>query len=132
MEICENLYELLKAAVDRQRKKSSGAGFGKVHIEMGYLVSRASLSWLRPDVSLTHARQHGDRYYEGAPPIAFEAVSENDKALRLQGKVVEYLANAPGGLGHLSGTPPRLGLSPLDTRGISGDAIHSQRTAAGN
>jgi Uma2 family endonuclease len=94
MEICHNLYELLKAAVDRWRKANPDTtSFGKVYIEMGYKFPGDVQSWLRPDVSLTHAAQSGDRFYEGAPLIAFEIVSENDTAKRLEGKVAVYLAN---------------------------------------
>jgi len=93
MEICENLYELLKAAVDRCRETNSDAKLGKVHIEMGYLIQGDSPSWLRPDVSLTHPEQSGERYYEGAPLLAFEVVSESDTAVQLEGKVAEYLMN---------------------------------------
>src|SRR4051812_7298166 len=93
MEICERLYALLKAAIDDARKTNAGASFGKVHIGMGYLIPGASQSWLRLDVSFTHVGQTGEKYSEGAPLIAFEVVSENDTAVRLEGKIVEYLAN---------------------------------------
>jgi Uma2 family endonuclease len=93
MEICERLYELLKAALARYRNATPEARFGRVHIEMGYLITGNPQSWLRPDVSLTHPEQPGDRYYEGAPLIAFEVVSEHDTAAKLDRKVAEYLAN---------------------------------------
>jgi Uma2 family endonuclease len=92
MEICERLFELLKAALDRRRRANSEAGVGKLHIEMGYLVSTDPRSWLQPDVSLTHPDQPGERYYEGAPLVAFEVVSEYDTATRLDKKVADYLA----------------------------------------
>jgi Uma2 family endonuclease len=66
---------------------------GKLHIEMGYLVSSSPSSWLRPDVSLTHPDQPGDHYYEGAPLVAFEVVSEYDTATRVERKVADYLAH---------------------------------------
>jgi Uma2 family endonuclease len=92
MEICERLYERLRAAVERRREAESGAKLGKAHIEMGYLLPGDPSSWLRPDVSLTHPGQAGDRYYEGAPLMVFEVVSENDTARQLESKVAEYLA----------------------------------------
>lgn len=84
MEIVERLFELLK---------SGAHGIGKVHMEMGYLLPTEPPSWLRPDVSLTHPQQARDRFYLGAPLIAFEIVSEHDKAPDLDAKVTEYLLN---------------------------------------
>jgi Uma2 family endonuclease len=93
MESCEQLYDLLKAAVTRLKTRTPNAKLGKVHIEMGYLLSGDPRSWLRPDVSLTHLDQPGDRYYEGAPLMVFEVVSENDTARQLEAKVAAYLAD---------------------------------------
>jgi Uma2 family endonuclease len=93
MEICERLFEMMKAAVTRLRMATPNIILGKVHFEMGYLLSGDPRSWLRPDVSLTHPQQPGDRYYEGAPLMAFEVVSENDTARQLEGKVAAYLAD---------------------------------------
>src|ERR1017187_7861693 len=92
MEICERLFELLKAALDRRKRANSEAGIGKLHIEIGYLVSRNPRCWLRPDLSLTHPDQSGERYYEGAPLVVFEVVSEYDTATRLDKRVADYLA----------------------------------------
>jgi Uma2 family endonuclease len=92
-EVRENLYDLLKAAVERWRKAEPTARLGKVHLEMGYLLSSEPRSWLQPDVSLTHPDQPGGRYYEGAPLMAFEVVSEYDTAKQLEAKVAEYLAH---------------------------------------
>ena len=50
-------------------------------------------TWLRPDVSLTHPDQPADRFYLGAPLIAFEVVSASETAADLEEKVAEYLAN---------------------------------------
>jgi len=50
-------------------------------------------SWLQPDVSVTHPDQAIDRYYLGAPLIAFEIVSEFDRPNDLDAKVEEYFAN---------------------------------------
>jgi Uma2 family endonuclease len=93
MEICERLFELLKAALERWKRANGEAAIGKLHIEMGYKVSIDPQSWLRPDLSLTHRDQPGERYYEGAPLVAFEVVSEYDTATRLNSKVAAYLAN---------------------------------------
>ncbi len=83
MDTSEWLYNLLNAAVQ----------FGRVHIERGYYFPGEPGSWLQPDVSLTHPDQPVDRYYIGAPLIAFEIVSEGDRATDLDRKVSVYLAN---------------------------------------
>jgi len=57
------------------------------------VLSSDPRSWLRPDLSLTHPNQPGDRYYEGAPLVVFEVVSEYDTATRQDAKVADYLAN---------------------------------------
>jgi len=93
MEICHRLYDPLKAAVTRLKTATPNAMLGNVYIEMGYLLSGDPRSWLRPDVSLTHPQLPGDRYYEGAPLMVFEVVSENDTARELEGKVAAYLAD---------------------------------------
>jgi Uma2 family endonuclease len=91
MDICEALYGLLKSAVEGAR--TEGVTLGKIHFLMGYRLPADPASWLQPDVSLTHPDQSGDRYYLGGPLIAFEVVSENDRAPKLNAKVAEYLAN---------------------------------------
>jgi Uma2 family endonuclease len=89
VESCERLFKLLDAALERRKRTSSDA----LHIQMGYLISSDPRSWLRPDVSLAHPDQPGDRYYEGAPLVVFEVVSEYDTANRLEKKVLDYLAH---------------------------------------
>ena len=93
VEIGHGLYDGLKAAVDLSRKTQPNVNLGKVYMEMGYLLSDDPRSWLQPDVSLTHPQQPGDRYYEGAPLMVFEIVSEYDAARHLEAKVAEYLAH---------------------------------------
>jgi Uma2 family endonuclease len=83
----------LKAAVERLRQADPTLNPGSVHIEMGYLFAGTPASWLRPDVSLTHPGQPSDRFYLGAPLIAFEIVSDSDTAPQLDEKVSEYFAN---------------------------------------
>ena len=93
MEICERLFKLLDAALERWKLANSEAGVGELHIAMGYLVSRNPQCWLRPDLSLTRPDQPGERYYEGAPLVVFEVVSEYDTATRVERKVADYLAH---------------------------------------
>ncbi len=91
MDVCERLYDLLKAAAGKLR--SEGYPVGTVHIERGYRFTTEPPSWLQPDVSVTHPDQPGGPYYLGAPLIAFEVVSPSQLARDLEEKVSEYLAN---------------------------------------
>jgi Uma2 family endonuclease len=93
MIICEQLFKLLDAAVDRLRQANPALKLGLVHMEQGYRLQGEPASWLRPDVSLTHPNQPFGRFYIGAPLIAFEVVSASDSASQLDEKVSEYLAN---------------------------------------
>jgi len=93
MEISHQLFKFLDAAVEMLRKAQPNIKLGKVYMEMGYLLTGDPRSWLQPDVSLTHPQQPGDRYYEGAPLMVFEVVSEYDTARHLEAKVAEYLAH---------------------------------------
>ena len=73
------------------RKSNPQVHVGEVCMEMGYLMPTDPRSWLKPDVSVTFPNQPGERYFQGAPMIVFEVVSEFDKASQLQMKVHEYL-----------------------------------------
>jgi len=66
---------------------------GRVQISTGYRIHGTSASWLRPDVSVTHPGQVNGRYFQGAPLIAFEVVSEFEKAQDLHGIIREYLVS---------------------------------------
>jgi Uma2 family endonuclease len=91
MNTSEGLYDRLKPAVEHLRQATPDRRFGKVHIERGYYLPGEPGSWLQPDVSVTHPDQPIDRYYLGAPLIAFEVVSRNDRAADLDRKVAQYL-----------------------------------------
>jgi Uma2 family endonuclease len=93
MQTCQRLFELTDAALELWKRTNSEVRVGKLHIEMGYLIASDPRSWLRPDLSLTHPDQPGERYYEGAPLVVFEVVSEYDTATRLDKKVAVYLAH---------------------------------------
>jgi Uma2 family endonuclease len=103
---------------------------GQVEIEMGYRMSGEPPTWLRPDVSLTHPDQPGESYYEGAPLVVFEVVSEFDQAARLDRKVAVYLANGAAEVWviypearhawvHRHGVPA----ATLETEAIHGDLL---------
>ena len=74
--------------------RADGArGLGEVEIEMGYKIGVKPASWLIPDVSVAHRDQPGDDYYEGAPLIAIEVISESNTAAKIDRKIEKYLAN---------------------------------------
>jgi Uma2 family endonuclease len=87
----EGLADLIKVQSRRMRDARPGAVFGKVHHEMGYLLGRDPGSWLVPDVSVTWPAQPGDKYYEGAPMIAFEIVSDSNRPAHIARKCKKYL-----------------------------------------
>ncbi len=90
-EICRRLFLLLNAFVERLR--ADGGVIGTVYFEMGYRLAGEPHSWLQPDLSLSHPEQSGEQYFQGAPLIAFEIVSEYDNADDLEAKVAEYIVN---------------------------------------
>jgi Uma2 family endonuclease len=92
MEICRRLFRVLDNFVEGRRAQAA-SGLGTVYFEMSYRMAGEAPSWLRPDISLSHPAQSGDRYFEGSPLIAFEVVSDHDKAKDLNTKVSEYLRN---------------------------------------
>lgn len=67
------------------------AGLGEVNIEMGYKIGRST--WLVPDVSIEHPGQPGEDYFEGAPLLAVEVISEANRASDVDRKVKKYLGN---------------------------------------
>lgn len=88
----ETLFKRLDALVENLRQSTS-ARLGRVHHEMGYRLAGEPASWLQPDVSLTHPDQPVEKYYLGAPLLAFEVVSDSQSAAEVDAKVSEYLAN---------------------------------------
>jgi Uma2 family endonuclease len=93
MKTTEQLYLLLREAVRELLRRRPELGLGEVHMEMGYRMGSAPQSWLQPDVSITHADQSGDDYYEGAPLIAIEVASESQSAAHLEAKAQMYLSH---------------------------------------
>jgi Uma2 family endonuclease len=92
MEGAEGLSRLLYAALEQwSPAEKVAAKLGKVHMEMGYLLTSDPRSWLRPDVSITHLNQPKGKYYEGAPLMVFEVVSAEDRAGKLAKKVQLFL-----------------------------------------
>jgi len=66
---------------------------GEVHIEAGFKLS--SDTWLQPDVSFLRPPQieasYPNRYFEGAPAIAIEVLSESNTPAKIAKKTKLYL-----------------------------------------
>lgn len=66
---------------------------GEVHIEAGFKLS--SDTWLQPDVSFLRPPQieasYPNRYFEGAPALAIEVLSESNTPAKIAKKTKLYL-----------------------------------------
>ena len=91
--IAGNLYYRLRQPVETLRAGSAASRVGMVYIGMGYKIGSNPDSWLIPDVSVAHSEQSGDDYYEGAPLIAIEIISESNTAAEIDHKIEKYLTN---------------------------------------
>jgi Uma2 family endonuclease len=87
-EIAHRIYDLLKPVVE---KAEASARLGEAYHEMGYKFS--SRAWLQPDVSISHRDQPSGDYFESAPALAVEVLSESNTAEQMDRKVNIYLTN---------------------------------------
>ncbi len=85
--IVARIFAVLMRLVD-------GAKPHRVQVEAGYKVG--DRNWLVPDVSVLHVDQVRAKYFEGAPAIAIEVISESNSAQQIERKRKTYLAS--GGL----------------------------------
>jgi len=87
----ESLFLWLRDAIMNMHARGLAAAPGDPHHEMGYRLG--PLTWLQPDVSITHAGQPGGDYYEGAPALAVEMVSESNTPRKIARKVEAFLSH---------------------------------------
>ena len=85
MLIAHDLQDALRPVAARS------ASMGRVLVEMGFQIGKKS--WLVPDVSIVYRDQKGTKYFEGAPLLAIEIISESNKAADVDRKIKLYLAN---------------------------------------
>ena len=78
-------------AIYEYLKTSKSSSLVRAFHEMGYRIGRKPVSWLIPDVSVTHPNQNLTRYYEGGPMIAIEVISPSNTANQVAKKVNIYL-----------------------------------------
>jgi Uma2 family endonuclease len=82
--IAEGIYLALIQAAQSHGRRAGWAG--QPHIGMGYRLGRHPDSWLVPDVSVSHPDQPGEDYYEGAPGLAVEVISESNSEQQIRRK----------------------------------------------
>jgi len=88
MEVARRIHILLMRAVD---KAGTSARLGEVYFETGYKFS--SRAWLQPDLSIPYRDQPAGDYFESAPALAVEVISESNSAAQMDRKVKIYLTN---------------------------------------
>ena len=88
MEIAHRIHALLKHGVD---KAEASARLGGAYLEMGYKFGTGA--WLQPDVSIPYRDQPCGDYFESAPALAVEVISESNTAAQMDRKVKIYLTN---------------------------------------
>ena len=88
MEVARRIHVLLVRAAD---KAGASAKLGEVYFETGYKFS--STAWLQPDVSIPYRDQPSGDYFESAPALAVEVISESNTAEQMDRKVNIYLGN---------------------------------------
>jgi Uma2 family endonuclease len=82
--IVARIFALLMQRVDGSLPR-------RVQVETGYKIGEKN--WVVPDVSVIYPDQAGDPYFEGAPEIAIEVISESNTAHQIDLKRKIYLAN---------------------------------------
>jgi Uma2 family endonuclease len=87
----DTLFFKLTSLIENLKSEGGAQQTGEVHFGAGYRIELNSL--LGPDVSVTNPSQACGDYYEGAPLIAIEIVSESISAANLDVKVETYLQN---------------------------------------
>ena len=87
----ERVFRWLDAAIVGLHARGEAARLGDPHIGMGYRLG--PLTWLQPDISITHDGQPVGDYLEGAPALAVEIVSESNTPRRIARKVEAFLAH---------------------------------------
>jgi len=80
-EASHNIFGRLSPALAEAHSRGECVDLGRVFVEMGYKLPDGS--YVQPEVSVTHAGQPGDDYFEGSPAIAIEVVSPSNTAEEL-------------------------------------------------
>lgn len=101
--IQQKIPDVLLPFVQEQR-------LGEVHIEAGFRLT--SDTWLQPDVSFVRSSQIQSSdpggYYQGAPALAIEIVSDSNTASLLDRKTDLYFANGSSEVWVVSAITPKV------------------------
>jgi len=89
--ITKRIFKVLDTALSEAHARGEADELGEVFIEGGYKL--AARSWVQPDVSISHKGQTEGKYMEGAPAIAIEVVSPDDRAADLDRKTSLYFGH---------------------------------------
>jgi Uma2 family endonuclease len=90
-ELSHRIQALLMHAAGNMHKTEISARLGRVYLEAGYKFG--SRAWLQPDVSIPYSDQPGGDYFESAPALAIEVISESNTAAQMDRKRKIYLTN---------------------------------------
>jgi Uma2 family endonuclease len=92
--LAKQLFLRLYPIVESLRAGGAALELGEVEFEMGYKIGSKPDSWLVPDLSIADRDQTAsEKYYEGAPLIAIEIISESNTTRHVDRKTKKYLAN---------------------------------------
>ena len=87
----QRLFLFFVYVIGDMHQRGEASHLGDPHIEEGYRLTPRT--WLQPDVSITYPGQPEGDYFEGAPALAVEVVSEGNTPRRIARKVDAFLAH---------------------------------------
>jgi Uma2 family endonuclease len=86
------IYHLLRDALTEAHSRGQARELGKVCHEVGYKFPGSR--YVQPDVSVTHASQTHGKYWDGAPAIAIEVISDSNTQRQMEKKLSCIFATA--------------------------------------
>jgi Uma2 family endonuclease len=82
------IYHPLVSAVEAAHSRGEAQELGEVFLEAGYKLGNNR--YVQPDVSIIHAAQTYGKYWNDAPAIAIEVVSDSNIARQMEKKIDLY------------------------------------------
>ncbi len=87
-EVSTWIYQSLCESLAAAHSRGEALELGKVRYEAGYKLP--DNRYVQPDVSITHAAQTHGKYWNGAPAIAIEVISDSNTAWQMEKKIELY------------------------------------------
>ena len=87
-EFSKLIYHLFLAALEAAHARGEATKLGEAFLEAGYKL--AARQYVQPDVSITHAAQTHGTYWNGAPAIAIEVISDSNTQRQMEKKPELY------------------------------------------